>query len=89
MSIPWSQFFSLRSSKKNWERVGGLVGGVSGLCSGSYYFLFVKEFDPTTPLFGLPDPTPVYILGALSCAGVASAAGIFGFGSLWRLSKSS
>ena len=88
-SLTWTQFFQLRISKKRFERLGGVLGGTLGLLSGTYYFFFVAEFDPTQPLLGLPDPTIAYFGGALATAGISTAIGIFAMGSIWRLGKKS
>ena len=88
-SISWTDYFAIRTSKKRWERAGGLLGGLAGLSGGGYYFLAVADFDPTEPLLGLPDPTIAYVLGALAVGGTSAALGIVGMGAFWRLSKQS
>ncbi|KNC98743.1 uncharacterized protein SPPG_05723 [Spizellomyces punctatus DAOM BR117] len=86
-TIPWREYFSLRKSRKNWERAGAITGGTGGFLGGAYYFGTVAEFDPTQQILGMQDPTLVYVLGAMAVAGLASFTGIVGAGQLWRLLK--
>ncbi|TPX53701.1 hypothetical protein PhCBS80983_g06219 [Powellomyces hirtus] len=83
--VSWHDYFLLRKSRKNWERAGALLGGVTGFVGGGYYFGAVMEFDPTQQLLGMPDPMMVYALGAVVVAAAASFAGILVGGQLWRL----
>ncbi|KAJ3041041.1 TIM23 complex component [Rhizophlyctis rosea] len=86
--VTWQQYFELRKSRKNWERAGGVIGGVGGFLGGAYYFGAVADFDPTQQVLGMQDPTFLYILGAIAVAGGASAGGILLSGQAWRLLKS-
>ena len=65
-----------------------MLGGALGTAGGSYYFFAVAEFDPTQPLFGFPDPTIVYVAGALALGGAGAGAGVVGVSQLWRLTRS-
>ena len=87
--LSWTEFFRLRVSKRRFERLGGVLGGTLGLVSGTYYFFFVAEFDPTQPLMGLPDPTIAYAGGALAAGGLSTALGISALGALWRWGRTS
>ncbi|KAI9104051.1 mitochondrial import protein Pam17-domain-containing protein [Phlyctochytrium arcticum] len=86
--LPWRDYFALRRSRKNWERSGGVLGGLVGFVGGSYYFVAVADFDPTQQIMGLPDPTYLYIAGALAAAAGATVGGIILGGQGWRLAKS-
>ncbi|KAL5037864.1 hypothetical protein BDV3_007080 [Batrachochytrium dendrobatidis] len=85
-TISWTEFFAMRKNKKLVERTVGGLGGVFGLSLGSYYFLFVAEFDPFQQIWGL-DPSMPYMLGAFSTGIVSAVAGSLGANQLWRLMR--
>ncbi len=85
--ITWKQFFYYRSQKRLWERTSAFIGGTLGSFGAGYYFFSVADFDPTQPLFGLPDPTIAYVGGAMICGAIATASSLQFGGVLWRLSK--
>ncbi|TPX51390.1 hypothetical protein SeMB42_g00488 [Synchytrium endobioticum] len=84
--IPWSQYFALRHQRTTFERSGAILGGIFGLCGGSYYFGAVADFDPTTPIFGI-DPAIAFTLGAAGVSAGCIVAGIVTGGAVWRVLK--
>nr|KAJ3418850.1 TIM23 complex component [Polyrhizophydium stewartii] len=84
--LNWTSFFALRKSRRNTERaVGGLAGAV-GLFAGTYYFMFVAEFDPYDTFMGL-DPSFPYMTAAMGVGVVSFAVGNLVARSLWRFTR--
>ncbi|KAL2915112.1 TIM23 complex component [Polyrhizophydium stewartii] len=82
--LNWTSFFALRKSRRNTERaVGGLAGAV-GLFAGTYYFMFVAEFDPYDTFMGL-DPSFPYMTAAMGVGVVSFASGLHPDHVIWRL----
>jgi Mitochondrial import protein Pam17 len=86
-TLTWTDYFQHRKNRKLSETTGGVVSGLAGWLGGSYYFFAVAEFDPMTPLFGLPDPTILYIMAAFGVGAVSFASGTLVSGQLWRALK--
>ncbi|KAH6571609.1 hypothetical protein BASA50_006812 [Batrachochytrium salamandrivorans] len=86
-TVSWTEFFALRKSRRLVERSSGLVGGLLGLTLGSYYFVFVAEFDPFTPIWGM-DPSMPYMMAAMSVSVAATVAANLGSTQLWRAMRS-
>ncbi|KAI8920434.1 mitochondrial import protein Pam17 [Entophlyctis helioformis] len=87
--LAWKDFFAMRKSRKSWSLASTLLSGWLGLSAGSYYFFFVAEFDPTTPLLGLPDPMMAYIMAAMGVGALSALGGSLSASQLWRLTRNS
>ncbi|KAI9334976.1 mitochondrial import protein Pam17-domain-containing protein [Obelidium mucronatum] len=82
--LSWTEYFGHKKQSRNYELGLSSVTGVTSFFAGSYYFMAVKEFDPTELVFGVMDASIAYSMGAL-CVGLAGGvAGVFLGGALWR-----
>ncbi|KAJ1328846.1 hypothetical protein BSLG_009890 [Batrachochytrium salamandrivorans] len=85
-TVSWTEFFALRKSRRLVERSSGLVGGLLGLTLGSYYFVFVAEFDPFTPIWEWTSMP--YMMAAMSVSVAATVAANLGSTQPWRAMRS-
>ncbi|KAJ3059105.1 TIM23 complex component [Rhizoclosmatium hyalinum] len=82
--MTWTEYFNHKKQSRTFEVATSAGTGLLSFVAGSYYFMAVKEFDPTELVFGVMDASVAYSMGAM-CVGIAGGVlGVFVGGALWR-----
>ncbi|KAI9324009.1 mitochondrial import protein Pam17-domain-containing protein [Obelidium mucronatum] len=63
--LSWTEYFGHKKQSRNYELGLSAVTGVTSFFAGSYYFMAVKEFDPTELVFGVMDASIANILASI------------------------
>ncbi|KAJ3119497.1 TIM23 complex component [Physocladia obscura] len=82
--LTWTQYFANKKRARRYELGVSGVSGTLSFIGGSYYFMAVKEFDPTELVFGMMDASIAYSLGAMAVGITGAVAGVFLGGAVWR-----
>ncbi|KAJ3194845.1 TIM23 complex component [Entophlyctis luteolus] len=83
--MSWTEYFGHKRRAKSFELASSVASFTVFLVAGSYYFMAVKEFDPTELVFGVMDASVAYSMGALAVGAAGAVVGVFGGSALWRV----